>query len=697
MTTVTPMYQPLSASILQCPELDLNTELPSGLHLIPTLKPGAEAAGLWAQFALKLPAFKQASYYATYQDFDPLHESGGRFPLGSNRMQAIHSKSLTNVTPGGVLLLLDLENGQQMALLTLVAPASGSLPGEMADHPAMPGSCAYLTTEDQILTVNVGNLGQPTFTDQTVLTDIPTLAWATADNVYDACQQVWEIALSHPRIAWTTRLRQHKHYPDILTYLGWCSWEQYKMDISETVLTKAIDHIEDSGLPIRYVLVDDGHLHQTERRLIDFQIDSQKFPNGWQPLMARRHPDRIKWLGLWLCFNGYWSGLASDGHWDALARHLQTIDDKTIMPKQGFTHTMAFYNAMISSARQAGFDFVKVDDQAQNPKFYKQTPQGIASSIDNAQALEAACARHMDGLINCMAHSNICAFNTRVSAVTRCSEDYKVNDAWRGKAHLHNSFANMLWLGPTVWGDHDMFHSNDALAGYAMSVSKAVSGGPVYLSDDPADFDPTNVWPLCLQDGKLLRPLAPAVPLPDSVYVNPFTDPVAYRTIAPLAHGCAAVALFNLTEPTQPVHGCVRADDYRHASAMIPDQGAWILPDEGVVCYDWQSRHAFVLANVHDILMAQFQCNLFLLCPLQHGIALIGDTEKYLSPAAITLAHVDEKQLIVHMTEPASLTVYSEKPLVSQALATVEKVGDKLYRVRSTQKDQAVIRLKVQI
>lgn len=696
MTTVHPTNQPCPNPTHPICDLNLTDQPASGIYVIKSLIPVDQKSGRWGSFQLNIPKFTQASYYATYQDFDPLHESGGRFPMGSNRMQAVHSKDLKEITPGGVLLLLELENGMQMAILTLVAPAWDSLPGATPppSKSSASGSCAYLTSEDGKLTVNVGNLGKTSFSADTVLTDIPTVAWATADNVYEACQQVWEIALTHPRIAQTTRLRQHKHYPNILTHLGWCSWEQYKMDISEEILSKALDNIESADLPIRYVLVDDGHLHHDERHLVDFEIDPIKFPNGWQPLLSRRHPDRIKWFGLWLCFNGYWSGLASDGNWDGMAQHLETIDDKTIMPKQGFTHTMAFYDGMISKARQAGFDFVKVDDQAQNPKFYKESQQGIASSIDNAQALEAACARHMDGLINCMAHSNICAFNTRVSAVTRCSEDYKVNDAWRAKAHLHNSFANMLWLGPTVWGDHDMFHSNDALAGYAMAVSKAVSGGPVYLSDDPADFDPTNVLPLCYADGKLLRPLAPAVPLPDSVYMNPFIDALAYRTIAPLANGSVAVTLFNLTEPTQPVAGCVRVNDYQQATAMLPDHATWPLPQEGLVCYDWQNKQAIKLSDDHTMTLNKFECQLYLLCPIQHGIALIGATNKYLAPAAITFAHIDESQLIVHLHEAADLTVYSEKPLTSQAQMQVTEMGEYLYRIRSTSSKPCVIHLQ---
>ncbi len=665
--------------------LDLSQSTASGLHTVTPSELQCKKSGPLTQIQLQLPAYSDASYYATYQDFDPLGQSGGRYPTGANRMQAVHLQSLNKVTDGGVLLLLHLEDGRHMAILPIVCPNAG---GGLS-------TTTWLSTENEKLVLNVCNLGKPKVLPDHDQPDIPVLSWAIYDNVYDACQQVWDIALNHPLVGKSTRARDEKQYPEILTHLGWCSWEQYKFDISEDVLSKAMDGIKASGLPIRYVLVDDGHLNHENRRLLDFEIDKAKFPNGWQPILDRRTSDGVTWIGLWLCFNGYWAGLSTQGDWQSLSDHLQQIDENTLMPKQGFINAMAFYDQMIQKPRQAGFDFVKVDDQAQSPKFYKETAQGIASSIDNAQALEAACARHMDGLINCMAHSNICAFNTRVSNVTRCSEDYKVNDAWRGKAHLHNSFANMLWLGATVWGDHDMFHSNDKLAGYTMAVSKAVSGGPVYLSDDPTDFDPSNVLPLCDAQGKLYRPIAPATALPDSIYINPFKDDVVYRTIAPLEHGSVALALFNLTEPSLAVSGKIGPEDYTHASALIRDQKPWAIPAEGLACYDWQTRKLFKLDGDHAVSLPDFECQLFLVCPIKHGIALIGDVSKYLSPATITQSLVTEDQLLIELHEAASVTVYSEKPLQTTDKVTVVQVSEQHYELTSKLEDACVIDLRL--
>lgn len=54
-----------------------------------------------------------------------------------------------------------------------------------------------------------------------------------------------------------------------------------------------------------------------------------------------------------------------------------------------------------------------------------------------------------------------------------------------------------------------MFHSTDPSSARLMAISKAVSGGPVYLSDPADKLNPEHIMPLVWSDGLLLRPLAP--------------------------------------------------------------------------------------------------------------------------------------------------------------------------------------------
>ena len=422
-----------------------------------------------------------------------------------------------------------------------------------------------------------------------------------------------------------------------------------------------MDAIEKSGLPIRWVLVDDGHLDEQRRQLLSFNPNA-KFPHGWGPLLDRRKPDKVRWMGLWLNFNGYWNGISPQNKMGALNEHLSA--QKTgLLPKPGAEHSFAFYDAMIGASRRAGFDFVKVDNQAKNLTFYSGSPQPVESAAANAKALELASAFHMDGLINCMAHGPVNLFNTRVSAVTRCSEDYKVGDLARAKRHLHNSYGNMLWLGQTVWGDHDMFHSDDPVAGRMMAVSKAVSGGPVYLSDNPAKFAVEHIRPLCFNDGQLLPVLAPAAPLAESIFVDPLDEPKPFRAVAPLANGAAAVVVYNLTDPEVPVTGYVTPEDYPQASGLIqPATGPRKLPAEGVVLYDWYEKRARPLAGRYEFAMPKFSDRLVLLCPIQSGWAVLGRTDKYLAPAGVEILETTASEILLQMREGGPLAIWHKDP-----------------------------------
>lgn len=620
-------------------EIDLQTASPDhGVRVEQSFDGTPDAAGILKQYTLRLPAFEVATYYAAFQRHDPVGGKKTDWVDGTNRIQPLPIHDFRNLKEGGLFLLAKLQGHGYLALL----PLTGA------------GTVAWLAASGADLVVNLGTLGT-----ERVRGDLPVLAWARSDDPYDAARTVWQAALAHPLLAESTRMRSEKRYPDILRNLGWCSWEEYKGSISEKIVLGAIDGIEASKLPIRWVLVDDGHLDDAKRQLVSFDPNS-KFPHGWAPILARRRPDGIRWMGVWLNFNGYWNGISAQNKMGALNQDLEAVPGLNLLePKPGLEHSMAFYDAMIGHAREAGFDFVKVDNQARNLAFYRGTGEPVKSAVANAQALEMASAFHMDALINCMAHGPANIFNTRVSAVTRCSEDYKLGDLPRARRHLHNSYGNMIWLGQTVWGDHDMFHSDDPVAGRMMAVSKAMSGGPVYLSDNPAKFDVDAIRPLSYGSGGLLRPLAPAAPLPESIFVDPFDEAKAFRVVAPLANRSAAVVVYNLTEPEKEVTGYIGPEDYASANGMSqPRDSAWKLPAEGVVLYDWYEKRAMPLESRYSFPMPKFSDRLLLMCPVENGRAVIGRTDKYLSPAAVEVIENTPAGLLLRMKEPGALTIW---------------------------------------
>lgn len=622
---------------------------PEAIEVLPAASRTPDENGVLQKIEVEVPPFVRGCYFAAFQKYDPMGRTGGGWPNGTNRVQPLRVENFGELRRGGFFLLLELQDGEFLALLPMCGPDTATC----------------FLSQDGTLQLEAVTMGT-----QPVEGETPLLSWARDADPYVACRRVWEAALAE--LGYPTRMREEKAYPDIFRFLGWCSWEEFRFDISEAVLLEALRGIEESGLPIRYFLVDDGHLdvvgdEPPRQRLRSFAPDAVKFPRGWKPLLDARQPDRVKWMGLWLNFNGYWAGIAPDNEMGELNWHLELAPSGSLVPRDGFGASFAFYDAMIGAARDAGFDFVKVDNQAANPHRYGGMNNPMQSAANNAQALETASARHMDGLINCMAHGPACIWNTRLSNVTRCSEDYLLGDEKRARRHLHNSYANIPWLGQTVWGDHDMFHSNDPASGALMARSKALSGGPIYLSDNPTGFDANNIEPLCLSDGQLLRPLAPAAPLPRSLFANPFEDGEPYFAIAPLANRCAALVAYNLTEPVVPVSGAIRFNDFDEAGCMLPEGRVGWAPqgDEGLVLYDWKSGQAQRLDGDFAFTLAGFDDLLALLCPLENGWAVIGRSDKFLAPAGVEVIETSEEELILRMVESGPLAIWNESETLS--------------------------------
>jgi len=643
----------------------------SGIEVLPGgLEPNA--GGILCRQRLLLPHFERGNYFAASQKYELIYGGYDIWPETCNQIQPLAITDFDELTPYGMFLLLELADDRYLALLPLAGRQT----------------VAWFTGEEGALILNAGHLGSGRVEE-----DIPLLAWAYGDDPYTACHRVWGEALSHPLIGWSTRWREEKVYPEVFKYLGWCSWAEYENSITDEILADAVRHIEGSEIPIRALLVDDGHLHHHERQLLSFEAN-EKFADGWTRLMGSRRPDGLRWIGLWLNFNGYWNGVAPDNQLGAVNEHLERLAyrpmpwvaerdaavTQTLAPRNGFEHTFPFYDAMIGAARRHGFDFIKVDNQARALHIRRGSEQPVTGAASAAQAMEAAASLHMNGLINCMAMNSVCIFNTRIGNVTRCSEDYHPGDLPRVRRHVYNSFGNIPWIGQTVWGDHDMFHSNEPY-GRMMAASKALAGGPVYVSDAASDFEPAHIMPLCYADGEVLRPLAPGAPLPESLFVDPYAEPAPFRVIAPLSDGAAAMAVYNLTEPEVAVRGEICAKDYTHAGCMMqPTPQAWDAPAGGLIAYDWYGRRAYTLDSPHPFALDGFSDLLFLLIPIRHGWGVIGRDDKFLAPEAVDVCHVTPASVLVRMKEAGPLSIWRADGRPVCAACDFESMGDGLWR-----------------
>ncbi len=611
-----------------------------------------DADGVILTHALRLPAFERGAYFGgglgsrfkwpglanqmtPWYVYDDDMSTLFAEPFAKNPCNTIGKGAQSQ----GMFALYQLESGEYLTLLPL---SKGS-------------RMSWLnTTKEGELNLVLGNFGKSAESGS-----VPLLAWAKDRDLYASLHRTWEIALAE--LDGSTDWRMSKSYPEAFRYLGWCSWEHFRKNIDSDKLVRAAKTIEDSGAPIRWFLVDDGFQVQRNVALQSFAPNPETFPNGWDPLLELRKEDKIKWFGLWHSYMGLWRGIHPENEFGSLNEDFIPFGDK-LGPGKSKAGAQRFYDAFIGSVADYGFDFVKIDNQS----LYNNKQTDVDSSVQintwMTDALEDAVKQKMpQGMINCMSQGSPQVLGTRYSAVSRVSIDYKLNDLAKAKAHIEQSYVCTLFQGQTVWPDHDMFHSSDPDCGELMAISKAISGAPIYLSDNPSDFHDPFIRPLAYDDGELLRPLTPGVPLPDSVMMDVYKSGNAFRVIAPLTNKCAAIVTYNLFHPgDKTVTTEVTAADYTHASGMVqPYAGQWDIPDEGLVLFDWREGAGQKLETAYSFELKGFSDRLLLLAPIQSGWAVIGARDKYLSPVAVESIEMDQRTLRVSTVERCPLVIWS--------------------------------------
>jgi hypothetical protein len=620
-----------------------------------------DKSGMVITREIELPPFEKGAFYR------PHSQNIAR----GNRVEAVAFNSLAELqsyTPSktrkghidikdGQFILLQIREGNYLALLPMTSP----------------DVYGQFYVENNQLILKTGNFG----TDR-VKGDIPLLIWAYGKSPYEATHSVWKQVIDSGYVA--TNWRSSKEFPEMYGYLGWCSWEFYKKTINEQILIDAVHTLENTAAPLRWMIVDDGYFNLAKNRLNTLIPVKSKFPNGWKPITDLKSPDKIKWMGVWRHSGGAMSGINPNHSMKELDGCLMPIRGKggALLPNGTKEGATAFYEMNMRNAKESGFDFTKVDFQTKTFDLYKGTANAVRAMRAMNEALEEATKKFDIPLLNCIAQPNVNSLQTKYSALTRSSPDYNQKDKDKNKCNAYQSFANHLWMGQTVWGDLDMFHTHDERDVKPMAIARAISGGPVYISDEPSTIVPEVLIPFAYADGKLLRTAAPATLLPESFFIHPFRGEKAFRVIAPLEDRVAAIALFNFTEGGQSVKSGLTTKDYTYAGELLQPAEAWAQPEELLV-YDQDQKTVVALKAALTTDVETFGAKLYLLYPKTQGWAVIGRTDKYLPSAAVKLKSVSDKQVSFTLKESGPLMIWSEKGAPKMKGASFKSVGDNLY------------------
>lgn len=431
------------------------------------------------------------------------------------------------------------------------------------------------------------------------------------------------------------QLKSGKKLPEMFEYLGWCSWDAFYQKVNEQGLREKMAELNEKDVPVRWALIDDGWsaVHQETGRLLSLEADREKFPRGIAACAAMLKKEfGIRQVGVWQALMGYWNGVAAEGDaFDRLHPYLEKREDGRLVPKAGDTDAFGFWNTWHSFLKEAGIDFVKVDEQSAVSIFNKgRKSYGRASKAVHT-GLEASAAVNFDGrLINCMGMAPQDFWTRPAASLARSSDDFVPEQKDSFREHVVQNAYNSILQGLCYYGDWDMFWSEHS-ENKRNSMLRAVSGGPVYISDPVGKTNPQWILPLCREDGKLLRCEGNGLPTLDCLLNDPAAEQ-PFLKVYNRYENAFLVAAYNFSEGEQAIGLHVRE---------IPEAAGdyWV--------YSWTTGKVQRLSPDAGlpVMLAGNDCDLLLMLPIENTVTVLGILEKYLSVAAVEQLKLSDRIL----------------------------------------------------
>ncbi|KAA8540785.1 hypothetical protein F0562_024296 [Nyssa sinensis] len=356
----------------------------------------------------------------------------------------------------------------------------------------------------------------------------------------------------------TFRLLEEKCPPGIVDKFGWCTWDAFYLKVHPKGVWEGVKGLVEGGCPPGLVLIDDGwqSICHDDDPITDQEGMNRTAAGEQMPCRLIKFEENYK-------FRDYEGRVgASDKGMGAFVRDLKeefkSIEHVVVRPKlsEGLQMTMEdlaldkivkngvglvppekvhqMYEGLHSHLESMGIDGVKVDVIHLLEMLSEEYGGRVELAKAYYKALTASVRKHFkgNGVIASMEHCNDFMFlGTEAIALGRVGDDFWCTDPsgdpngtyWLQGCHMVHCAYNSLWMGNFIHPDWDMFQSTHPCAQFH-AASRAISGGPIYVSDAVGKHNFELLKSLVLPDGSILRCQHYALPTRDCLFENPLHD-----------------------------------------------------------------------------------------------------------------------------------------------------------------------------
>jgi raffinose synthase len=467
------------------------------------------------------------------------------------------------------------------------------------------------------------------------------------------------------------RLREDKPLPDFIDLFGWCTWDAFYKDVSADKVLAGLASFVRAGVSPRLLILDDGW--QTWRRAASGEdrltslAANERFGGDLGALaQAAKTRFGVQRFLVWHALLGYWGGLDDEAfaaygtrgvarsfgpglleqepHWNVRPWGAQL----GVPASDAFT---AFYDDFHATLARQGVDGVKVDAQAMLEAVSAGQGGRMAMARASRRALEASVEKHFHGrLINCMSCTSECAYLSAGSTLMRSSDDFFPSRPESHGLHLHVNAMAGVWFGEFMQPDWDMFQSAHPRGAFH-AAARAVSGGPVYVSDAVGAHDAGLLRKLVLSDGSVLRADLPGRPTPDTLFADPTREPVLLKVFNRNRDG-GVVGLFNAGTRLEPIAGTVAPQDVPGLD-LSREFVAWAHRGDRL----WRCT-----GEPAAIALAEGEWEIVSFAPVEQGFAALGLADKFNSGGAIVSRTWQGGECRIELRDGGAFLAWAQTP-----------------------------------